>query len=158
MKKRITPLPLKHILLITALTVAVSGCSLFSSKPDVPPPPRNETKVILFKCDNFINRGMVLPVEVIFITANDHLKQVTSIGPDAWFESKEREKWPFKQTLSLRSNDEILLELKKPPETTFIVVFATFYQVVDQKAQQVILDPNAAQKEVVWVSAKALYH
>lgn len=101
---------------------------------------------------------MGLPVDVIYITGNDNLKEVTQIGPDAWFDSKEREDWTFKQTLMLKGGQEIILKLSKPPETQFIVIFASFYEVMDPKVQQVILTPNAAEEEVIWVSAHALYH
>jgi hypothetical protein len=112
----------------------------------------------MFKCDSYINEKMGLPVDVIYITTDVDLKEVTKIGPNAWFDSQKREQWPFKQTLMLRSGEEILLKLSKPPETKFIVIFASFYQVKDQQVQQVILDPNSAEQEVVWVSAHALYH
>lgn len=99
-----------------------------------------------------------MPVEVIYIMADGNIKEVTKIGPDVWFDSKERESWPYKQTLMLRSGEEILLKLDRPEEIKFIVIFASFYLVKDQNVQQVILGPDAAEQEVVWVSAKALYH
>jgi hypothetical protein len=138
------------------------SCGLILPKSP-PPPPLNETKTILFKCDSYINQGMLLPVDVIYVTADDNVKEVTKIGPVGWFDSKERESWPHKQTLSLKNGLEIRLKLNKPPETKYIVIFASFFQAQDQESQQVILPPapekgKKTEEEVVWVSAKALYH
>jgi hypothetical protein len=144
------------VVVLSALLI-LSSCGLFfPPKPYVPP--RNKTETVLFKCDRSINEGMGLPVDVIYITGDDNLKEVIQIGPDAWFDSKKREDWTFKQTLMLKGGEEITLKLSKPPETKFIVIFATFYQVKDQKVQQVIFTPDAGEQEVIWVSAHALYH
>jgi len=156
--KKLMTIPVKpYVAVLSALLILSScRCFLFPPKPYVPP--RSQTETILFKCDRTINEGMGLPVDVIYITGDDNLKEVTQIGPDAWFDSKEREDWTFKQTLMLKGGQEIILKLSKPPETQFIVIFASFYQVKDPKVQQVILTPNAAEEEVIWVSAHALYH
>jgi hypothetical protein len=147
----------KLYLTVLPALLLLSSCGLFSrSKPYIPP--RNKTDSVVFKCDRYINKGMALPVDVIYVTGDDNLKQVTAIGPDAWFDSKEREDWAFKQTLMLKGGDEIILDLSKPPETRFIVIFASFYQVKDQKVQQVIFTPDAGKQEVIWVGAQALYH
>jgi hypothetical protein len=147
-----------YLFLLSAslLLSSCSSCFLFPPKPYVPP--RNETKTIVFKCDRHINSGMALPVDVIYVTAEDDIKKVTEVGPDAWFESKDRENRPFKETLMLKGGEEINLELSKPPETKFIVIFASYYQVQHQKEQQVILTPNAKEEEVIWVGTRALYH
>lgn len=149
-----------HVFFLFALAALVS-CGLFSSGP--PSAARNETKTILFKCDRVINQGMLLPVDVIYVTANDNLKEITQIGPLAWFESKQRDGWPYKQTLNLKSGVDVRLRLDKPPDTVYIVIFASFFQVNDAAAEQVILPPTAgkdrsAQEQVVWVAARALYH
>jgi hypothetical protein len=137
------------------------SCSLIL--PKSPQPPRNNTKTILFKCDSYINHGMLLPVDVIYVTADDNLKEVTKIGPNVWFDSKERESWPHKQTLSLRSGIEVRLKLNKPPDTKYVVIFAPFFKGEDQEAQQIILPPDPEEnkkekEEVVWVGANSLYH
>jgi hypothetical protein len=143
------------ILLVLAMLYA---CALFRSPPE---PLRVDTLSILFKCDSEINQGMLLPVDVIFITADDNMKEVTKIGPTAWFDSEERQSWAHRQTLSLRSGVEVRLILNKPPETKSIVIFASFFQVEDQHAQQVIIEPdpegNGAVEEVIWVSSAAIY-
>ena len=150
---------LQYILAIFILGFLFS-CSLIM--PKSPQPPLNNTKTILFKCDSDINQGMLLPVDVIYVTADDNLKEVTKIGPNDWFDSKERESWPHKQTLNLKSGIEIRLKLNKPPETKYVVIFAPFFKAEDQEAQQVILPPDEKSKkekeEVVWVGANSLYH
>jgi hypothetical protein len=146
-----------HITVLFALLLLPScSCFLFPPKPYAPP--LNETTSILLRCDNDINEGMGLPLDVIYITSDGDLKAVIKIGPDTWFDSEEREHWPFKQTLMLRSGEEVLLKLSKPPETKFIVIFASFYRVKEQQDQQVIIAQDAAEQEVVWVGARALYH
>lgn len=139
--------------------IVLHSCGLFRSAPK---PPRVNTQVIRFKCDSNINQGMLLPVEVIYVTADNNLKEVTAIGPDAWFDSKERESWAHRQTLSLRSGREVRLWLERPPETKYIVIFASFFQINDQEAQQVIIEPDPEKKkageEVIWVGASAIYH
>ncbi|MEE4359339.1 MAG: hypothetical protein V2I97_22905 [Desulfococcaceae bacterium] len=142
-------------IVIFPAAVLLLSCGLFSSDP---PPPRNETKSILFKCDKYINSGMLLPAELIYVTADDDLKQITAIGPDAWFDSKEREKWPFKETFMLRSGQDYLLRLTKPPDCKSLVIFTSFFQVKEAEAQQVILTTDAKEKEVIWIGAESLYH
>lgn len=146
---------LRIAVLFALILLSAFSCCLL---PEPQKPPQNMTKTILFKCDNSINEGMILPVDVIYITADSGLKEVVKIGPDAWFDSEERDLWLFKQTLMLGGGDEILLKLSKPPETKFIVIFASFFKVKDKKVQQVILHPDAIEQEVVWVAAQALYH
>ena len=138
------------------LCMVLAACGLFSS--DIPPPPRNKTQEILFLCDQRINSGMQLPVELIYIRADEDPKQVVDIGPDAWFDSEEREKWPYKETFLLQGGHEYRLRLEKPPETTAVVIFFSFYQVDERDHQQVILETDAAEEAVIWVGADRVYH
>ena len=142
------------------LGMLLAACGLFGSKTDAPP--RMETRSILFKCDRDINHGMLLPVEVIYITTDDSLKEVMEIGPDAWFDSKQRESWAHRQTVSLRSGIDARLILNKPPQTKYIVIFASYFRNEDPEAQQIVLSPDAETEapaeEVVWVGAASLYH
>lgn len=147
---------LARALLVLGFPLILSSCGLFSS--DISPPPRNGTQEILFLCDKKINSGMQLPVEVIYIRADEDPKQVIDIGPDAWFDSEERDKWPYKETFFLRSGIEKRLRLEKPPETTAVVVFFSFFQVREPDDQQVILETDALEQEVIWVGANRVYH
>ncbi len=102
---------------------------------------------------------MLLPTEVICLTNDEQLGEVSGVGPNDWFESKIRKKHPFKHTLMLRNGEDRLLKLKKmPPDAKYVVVFASYYQVEDQEPQQIILTTDAERKEVIWVSAASLYH
>lgn len=141
---------------VVGICLVLAACGLFSS--DIPPPPRNKTQEILFLCDQRINSGMQLPVELIYIRADEDPKQVVDIGPDAWFDSEEREKWPYKETFMLQGGHEYRLRLEKPPETTAVVIFFSFYQVEERDHQQVILETDAAEKAVIWVGADRVYH
>ncbi|MDM8542954.1 hypothetical protein QUF90_17915 [Desulfococcaceae bacterium HSG9] len=154
MNKNKIHLPFTFSLFIVLL---LSSCGLFY--PDQPPPPHVKTKTILFKCDNSINHDMLLPVEVICLTTDGQLGEVAGIGPNNWFDSKERNKYPFKHTLMLRNGEDRLLRLKKmPPDAKYVVLFASYYKVEEQEPQQIVLTTDAEIKEVVWVSAVSLYH
>lgn len=144
-----------HIKLLLALVSILASCGLFSKTP---PPPRNKTLTLLIKCDKIINQDMLLPADLIYVTEKDDLKAVLKIGPDKWFYAKERDNWPHKHSLELRSGEDVLVKLKKPPDTVSVVIFVNFYKVEDQKAQQVILSTDAAVEEVIWVAKNTLYH
>lgn len=142
--------------LILALVSTFASCGLFF--PKTPPPPRNKTETLLLKCDKRINQEMLLPVDIIYVTAGDDMKPVLKIGPDKWFYAEERNSWPHKQSLELRSGEDVLVRLKKPPDVVNVVIFVNYYQVEDQNAQQVILSTDAAIEEVIWVAKNTLYH
>ena len=137
--------------------LSLSACGLFY--PEQKPPPHVKTQTILFKCDNFINNDMLLPVEVICLNQDDQLGEVAGVGPNDWFESDIRKKYPFKYTLMLRNGEDRLLKLKKKqPNAKYIVIFASYFQVEEPEPQQIILTTDAELKEVIWVSIAALYH
>ncbi len=139
------------------LLLGLSACGLFY--PDQEPLPHVKTQTILFKCDNLINNAMLLPVEVICLTQDDQLGEVVGVGPNDWFESDIRKKYPFKHTLMLRNGADRLIKLKKmPPDAKYVVIFASYYQVEEPEPQQIILTTDAELKEVIWVSMAALYH
>jgi hypothetical protein len=145
----------RGLALAAALTAA--SCGLFS--PNVPPPPRSDTEVIWFKTDRRINDGMLLPAEIIYVTADREVASLTAIGPDAWFDSPERDKWPHKTPLMFRNGQDLRYRLReKPPETHSVVVFFSFYGVDAPEVQQVILGPDEGREAVIWIGAHAVYH
>ncbi len=145
------------LLWILGMLSGLSACGLFF--PEQVPPPHVKTQTILFKCDNRINNDMLLPVEVICLTQDEQLGEVVGVGPNDWFESDVRKKYPFKHTLMLRNGEDRLVKLKKmPPDAKYVVIFAYYYQVAEPEPQQVILTTEAELREVVWVSMAALYH
>ncbi len=138
------------------MLVSTISCGLFT--PKEPPPPRNKTETILFKCDKYINDGMLMPVELIYIVEGKDPAEVVAIGPDNWFYSEDRKKWPFKQAHMLRSGQDLLVELEKPSHTVAVVIFFNLFGIDGQDAQQVILTTDAAKNEVIWISRISVYH
>ncbi len=148
--------PARRLAALLLSGLLLPACGLFS--PDFPEPPRNGTRTIRFKCDGRINSGMLLPVEIIYLGPDDDVKALTGIGPDAWFDSEKRNKWPHKKTLMFRNGQDRRIRLDKPPETETVVVFASLYGVRTPEAQQVVLGPEADKEEIIWVGSAALYH
>ncbi len=150
-------LPMIKTFISLFVLLSLSACGLFY--PEQKPPPHVKTQTILFKCDNLINNDMLLPVEVICLNQDDQLGEVAGVGPNDWFESDIRKKYPFKHTLMLRNGEDRLLKLKKKqPDAKYIVIFASYFQVEEPEPQQIILTTDAELKEVIWVSMAALYH
>jgi hypothetical protein len=145
-----------EVWLLVVFVSTFASCGLFF--PKTPPPPRNKTQTLLLKCDKRINQNMLLPVDIIYVTEGDDLKAVLKVGPNKWFYAEERDSWPHRQSLELRSGEDVLVTLKKPPDVVSVVIFVNYYQVEDQKAQQVILSTDAATEEVIWVAKSTLYH
>ena len=140
-----------------AAALMAASCGLFS--PDIPPPPRSDTEVIWFKTDRRINDGMLLPAEIIYVTADREVASLIEIGPGAWFDSPERDKWPHKTPLMFRNGQDLRYRLaEKPPETHSVVVFFSFFGVEAPEVQQVILGPDEGREAVIWIGAHAVYH
>ncbi len=133
----------------------LSSCG--SSKGSVANEERNvgkiQAKSIIFQCDKKINQGMLLPVDVIYITRYHRPREVISVGPNNWFNSLEREKWETRQTLSLKGGETKTLELNKLwlKETKLLVIFADFKDVEEPHSQQIIIDRSGKHKEKILV-------
>jgi hypothetical protein len=110
-------------------------------------------KSIIFQCDKQINQGMLLPVDVIYITRYHRPREVIAIGPNNWFNSSERQKWETRQTLSLKGGETRTLELNQLwlRETKLLVIFADFKDVEEPDPQQVLIDRSGKHKEKILV-------
>ena len=111
-----------------------------------------KTKKITFKCDQHINQGMLLPVDVIYVTRYHMPREITSIGPDKWFNSYERDNWIERQSLSLKGGETKELKLNKLwlKNTKFLLVFTDFKDVNGSYSQQLVIDQTARKRRRSW--------
>lgn len=102
-------------------------------------------KRIKFKCEKKINQGMLLPVDIIYVTRFRMPREVISVGPNRWFDSLVRENWEEKQSLSLKGGDEKTVEINRVwlENSKFLIIFADFKGVKITDQQQIILDETA---------------
>ncbi len=85
-------------------------------------------------------------------------RDITSIGPDKWFNSSERDSWVERQSLSLKGGETKILKLNKLwlKNTKLLFVIADFKNVNEPYSQQLIIDRSARKKEKVLVLPRAL--
>ncbi|MCK5194499.1 MAG: hypothetical protein KAQ71_11865, partial [Desulfobulbaceae bacterium] len=105
-----------------------------------------------------INQGMLLPVDVIYVTRYHMPREITSIGPDKWFNSYERDNWVERQSLSLKGGETRELKLNKLwlKNTKFLLVFTDFKDVNGPYSQQLIIDQTARKKEKILVLPRSM--
>ncbi len=134
-----------------------SGC-LSSLKPYKPKFLR--TKRIVFYLDRRFNQGQRLPVDLVFVTPKGSPRQVLSVGADRWFQQHKRDAWPFKQSLSFHQGmgGPIPVELKPPPDLTYVVILADYIDLKGARGQQVVLDAHSKKTEAIFVTSKGIFH
>lgn len=120
-----------------------------------------QTQTVHLRCDSQFNEGMLLPVDIVFVPRGEKLETITQISPDDWFDSKVRESWPHKQSLSVLASDErktIRVDLKKPADTVAVVVIADYREIGLEKPQMIVLDQKARPDEDVFITINGLLH
>ncbi len=141
------------ISLLVAALLGAAGCATdpFALSP-VP------TRTIEFRADKEINHGLLLPVDIVYVSYLHQLRQLTSLGPDQWFNSELRARWLDKQSLGIRGGEHrrVRLQADLAARSPFIVVFAAFMGVSDPAPQQVILNDQAWPDEVILVHPHSL--
>jgi len=147
-----------HFRLFLMLLAVMLHSSCASRSPEEKEIGKINTRSIVFTCEPHINQGLLLPVDVIYITKYRSLREVTSIGPDDWFNTSKREAWETKQTLSLSGGDTRSLKLDKQwlKNTKVIVIFADFKDVKEPNPQQMIIDRSEKRKEKILVMPQQL--
>ncbi|MFP4348321.1 MAG: hypothetical protein ACOC3W_02500 [Thermodesulfobacteriota bacterium] len=145
----------KNLVLIVLLLTA-GGCA--STETEVVDYGLIPTRRITFYCDERINQGQLLPVDVIYIQRYHMPSQVISLGPDQWFDHIERDRWEEKQTLGLTGGEEKTLQLNRRwlANTKFIVIYADFKDVSVPYSQQIILDASADRSVGITVMPRSL--
>lgn len=135
------------ITLLAAFTVVAffSGGCAWKYEQQNPPQGKIRTKSLTFKCDRQINQGMLLPVDIIYVTRFRMPREVISVGPNQWFDSVVRENWAEKQSLSLKGGDEKTVKMNKGwlDNSQYLIIYADFKGITMPAQQQIILDDNA---------------
>ncbi len=130
--------------------------------PNCKPPqePVLKTKKLILRADSAFNDGYRLPVDLVFIREGEAPDTVTGIGPDDWFDSDDRDKWAFKQSLSLIHGERktVVIHLKRPSNAVAMVIVADYKPLKDAKGQVVVLAADAAEVENVFITIDGLLH
>jgi hypothetical protein len=144
------------LMILLSAVVLLSNCSRRSGKDKEIG--KVKTKSIAFKCDQHINQGLLLPVDIIYLTTYRMPREITSIGPDKWFNSSERDNWVERQSLSLKGGETKKLKLNKLwlKNTKLLFVIADFKGVNEPYSQQLVIDRSARKKEKILVLPRAL--
>jgi len=121
-----------------------------------------KTETVHFRCDSNFNDGLILPVDVVYVTEGQTVEAVTEVSPDDWFDSPAREQWESKQSLSLKASEvrkTVKVQLEKPEDTIAFVVVADYQSVGAEKSQSITFDAeNAEDEEDVFVTINGLLH
>jgi predicted component of type VI protein secretion system len=138
--------PSKYIItvLITILTV---GCATMQPIPSL------KTASLEFRTEKSINNGKKLPIDIIYISYVQELREVTRFGPELWFEGNKREEWKQKESISIEGGQTKIVELNPRimERTVLIVVMADYEGQKDPRAQQVIIDYAGRNSELILV-------
>lgn len=121
-----------------------------------------DTTTIHFRCDSSFNDGLILPVDLVYVTEGQTVEAVTEVSPDEWFDSESRAGWETKQSLSLKASETrktVTVDLEKPENTIALVVIADYQNIGNEKSQSITFDAeNAEDEEDVFVTINGLLH
>lgn len=142
---------IRTLVVIFMLGVAGCGASMHPIEPV-------KTKYIEFKCEQGVNAGKALRIDVIYVTYVQELREVSRLGPKEWFKTEKREQWKFKESIVLNGGENLTVKLDPLvlKRTVLLVVFADFANELDPANQQVIVDFAGREKEVIWVERTRL--
>lgn len=145
-----------EFLLLMVFFLMVGGCA--STEKEEKDYGLIGTKRITFYCDERINQGQLLPVDVIYIQRYHMPSEVISLGPDNWFDHIERDQWEERQTLGLKGGEIKTLTLNQRwlANTKFIVIYADFKDVAVPYSQQIILDASSDRSAAITVMPRSL--
>ena len=116
------------------------------------------TQTLVFKPDKQINDNQLLPVDIIYVTYLHQLRELTAIGPGAWFDSDKRASWLPKESVGVVGGTIKKVELNRllTSRSPYVVIFANYKDVTNPSDQQVILDYEAYEEEFIYVHPHAL--
>jgi hypothetical protein len=134
--------------------IAALACGCAGVKPITPV----DTNKIVLTAAQEINNGKALPVDVVYITYVQELRQVVRYGPEEWFEGKKRELWNQKESISIQGGKTVVVPLDPRilERTVLLVIIADFENTVDPAKQQVIIDYAGQQEETILVKESSL--
>jgi len=145
-----------RVFIVSALVVAIAGCGWvegwFGNGAGV------RTRTITFQADGYINHGLLLPIDIIYVADASQLGRLATVGPKSWFSSPLRDKWLARQSLGILSGQKITVRLVPAllARSRFVVIFASFMGVEDPRVQEVVLDNQAREHEVILVHPHSL--
>lgn len=116
------------------------------------------TEAIEFDCDPVINGGKPLPIDIIYITYVQELREVTRLGPIEWFKTEKRKQWKFKESVMLKGNDQAVVRLDPlvMERTVLLVIYANYTNAIDPANQQVVVDYASGREEIIKVKKTRL--
>lgn len=138
--------PNKFIILIFVGMMG-SGCATMQPIPSV------KTASLKFLTEKEINNGKKLPIDIIYITYVEELREVTRYGPDLWFETDKRNEWKLKESISIEGGQTKIVELNPRimERTVLLVIMANYEGQKDPRAQQIIVDYAGKENELILV-------
>ena len=116
------------------------------------------TNTIEFKCDDKINAGTGLEIDIIYVTYVHELREISQIGSFDWFLENRRAEWKFKETVTVNGGEDFSVQLDPLilKRTVLLVIYANFQNVMEPAQRQVIIDYAGQKHEVIAVSNKGL--
>ncbi|MFH1097765.1 MAG: hypothetical protein ABH886_06015 [Candidatus Desantisbacteria bacterium] len=95
---------------------------------------------LVFRCDNVINEGLLLPVDVILVTQEEE-KAILQIGPNAWFESEYRNNLAKEQIvkLALVSGETKEIPIDVSQQKGVAIIFADYTNLTGQDTKQLVI-------------------
>ncbi|MBN2717192.1 MAG: hypothetical protein JXX14_15170 [Deltaproteobacteria bacterium] len=117
------------------------------------PIPALKTASLKFRTEKNINSGKKLPIDIIYITYVQELREVTRYGPELWFEGNKREEWKQKESISIEGGQTKVVELNPRimERTVLLVIIADYEGQKDPRAQQIIVDYAGKETEIILV-------
>ena len=116
------------------------------------------TQTLVFKPDKQINDNQLLPVDIIYVSYLHQLRELTAIGPSAWFDSDKRAAWLPKESVGVVGGKikKVQLNPLLTSRSPYVVIFANFKDVTNPSDQQVIMDYEAYEEEFIYVHPHAM--
>ena len=133
--------------IFVSISLMAIGCATMQPIPSL------KTASLKFRTERTINNGKKLPIDIIYITYVQELREVTRYGPELWFEGNKREEWKQKESISIEGGQTKIVELNPRimERTVLIVILADYEGQKDPRAQQIIVDYAGKDSELILV-------
>lgn len=136
-----------RLLVLLLIGIVNIGCATMQPIPGV------ATSTLKFRTEGEINGGKKLPIDIVYITYVQELREVTRYGPELWFEGNKRDEWKQKESISIEGGQTKVVELNPRimNRTVLLVIIADYENQNDPREQQVIVDYAGKENEVIMV-------
>lgn len=137
----------KHFLLLIVAAWLLGACATI--KPIDPV----KTVSLQFKAEKEINSDKKLPIDIVYITYVQELRELNRYSPEIWFEGNKRSEWKQKESLSISGGEKQTIELNPRilERTVLLVVIADYQNQNDASKQQIVVDYAGKEHEVILV-------